>query len=482
MASVYLKRETWYARYKDATGRWASTATAAKSKTEARRLADDLERRCERQRMGLEVLPLDASMTLAQLCQWWLDEWCPQASLSRERSRLRKHVIAATVGKILLKNLTANHLDVKLRELEKGDEEKGIAPLAPASLNKLRATLHSIFRRARKPGYWTRENPMKDVDTRRVPKRIYQTLSLEEVPQVLAAVPVEWRALFATALFTGMRKGELFGLRKSDVDLKQRTIAVQRSYDRDTTKGGHADVLPISEPLLPFIEEALRASPSPLLFPDRNGEMRSSEADPQKILRTALSRAGVVDGYEHLCRRCKKHGRPHAQRHADNELRRCELCGMKLWPRALPRALRFQDLRHCTATLLLRSGVDPHRVQRLMRHRDVKLTTSTYAHLIVEDLREAANNVGPKSMRTARDAATPPQSTTEAPPAALGRLLSVREVAKALSVAEASIYKLVASGTLPSVRVLNAIRVREADVSAFLIPEPAASMCPGSRG
>src|SRR5262249_53622349 len=55
------------------------------------------------------------------------------------------------------------------------------------------------------------------------------------------------------------------------------------------------------------------------------------------------------------------------------------------------RVMRFHDLRHSAATLLLRAGVDIHRVQRILRHRDVKLTTGTYAHLQVEDLRAAVD-------------------------------------------------------------------------------------------
>ena len=51
--------------------------------------------------------------------------------------------------------------------------------------------------------------------------------------------------------------------------------------------------------------------------------------------------------------------------------------------------MRFHDLRHTIATLLLRAGVDAHRVQRLLRHRDVHTTTTIYGHLHVEDLRAA---------------------------------------------------------------------------------------------
>jgi hypothetical protein len=92
MARVYLKRATCYARVKDATGAWRSLATRAASKTEARRLAEDIERRAERQRHGLEPLPGDSTMTLGELCAWWLRERCPAPSVEGERRRLDLHV------------------------------------------------------------------------------------------------------------------------------------------------------------------------------------------------------------------------------------------------------------------------------------------------------------------------------------------------------------------------------------------------------
>src|SRR5467141_3634062 len=58
--------------------------------------------------------------------------------------------------------------------------------------------------------------------------------------------------------------------------------------------------------------------------------------------------------------------------------------------------MRFHDLRHTFATELLRQGVDVHRVQRLMRHSDVRVTTGTYSHLLVEDLRAAVDAHAPK--------------------------------------------------------------------------------------
>jgi len=59
--------------------------------------------------------------------------------------------------------------------------------------------------------------------------------------------------------------------------------------------------------------------------------------------------------------------------------------------------MRFHDLRHATATLLLRAGVDPHRVQRILRHTDIRVTLGTYGHLQVEDLRDAVNRIAPQT-------------------------------------------------------------------------------------
>jgi integrase len=195
---------------------------------------------------------------------------------------------------------------------------------------------------------------------------------------VLAALPTRWRGLFATAIYTGMRKGELLGLRKTDVDLQRRLVAVARSYDRDTTKGGHADVLPIAAELLPYLEAAIDASPSDLVFPKPDGTMASETLSLEIVLRRALRRAGIVTSYRHSCRR---HGCGHREEATDAILRRCPTCNMKLWPHGLVRPIRFHHLRHTTASLLMMAGANPAAVQRIMRHSDPRLTTEVYGHL-----------------------------------------------------------------------------------------------------
>src|SRR5882724_3172021 len=420
MASVLKRGGVWYAKWTDAAGKRRREPTQAASKAEAKAIADELEVEARRHRNlmrrarnGLPPRPEDLTGTLAELCTWWLEHRCPDASRSGEQQRLRKHVLSAAVGALPLSAIGSPQLDELLYTVE-------AAGASAASVNKLRSVLHTVFSKAKKAGKWVGENPAASTERRKTAKRVYATLRTEEVPLLLGEVPAEWRPLFAAALWTGMRRGELFALRKSDLDLVLGTITVARSNARDTTKGGHADLIPIAAPLFPILKHQLEHAPGSLVFPAADGSQRSPEADPQKILRTALARAGLVEDYENVCRWCG-----HKERQADNEQRYCPKClkrtngtgkplaqprGRALWPKAIPRPMRFHDLRHTTATLLLRAGVDAHRVQRLLRHRDVRTTTGIYGHLDVEDLRAALEKLpelGPNWVQTAQAEAEP---------------------------------------------------------------------------
>jgi integrase len=132
-------------------------------------------------------------------------------------------------------------------------------------VNHVRAKLQTVFFKARKAGLWVGTNPITETESRRVPKRVHPTLRIEEVQRVLEHVPEPWRPVIATVIYAGLRKGELYGLRKSDVDLNAGLITVRYSYDPETTKGSHADVIPIAPALAPHLQDAIDASPSDLV-------------------------------------------------------------------------------------------------------------------------------------------------------------------------------------------------------------------------
>jgi hypothetical protein len=66
---------------------------------------------------------------------------------------------------------------------------------------------------------------------------------------------------------------------------------------------------------------------------------------------------------------------------------------MKLWPAPQSRPLRFHDIRHTTASLLIMAGADLPAVQRIMRHTDPRITTEFYAHLSPGYLRSAIDRL-----------------------------------------------------------------------------------------
>ena len=257
-------------------------------------------------------------------------------------------------------------------------------------MNHLRALAHRLFTLAIRRGFWSAANPVAPVQRFKVPRRLPEYLRAEEVPLVLGALEARWRPLFACALWTGLRRGELLALRKQDVDLSGGTLAVSRSHDADTTKGGHADLLPIARQLQPYLREAIATSPSELLFPNPDGSQQAHDRALTKVLRRAMARAGLVTGHIHKCRR---KGCGYEEQRTDSTPERCPRCNMKLWVKGIPRRIRFHDIRHTTATLLLKAGVPLATVQRILRHSDPTITMKVYGHLDLEDMREGIDRL-----------------------------------------------------------------------------------------
>src|SRR5258708_3014996 len=141
-------------------------------------------------------------MTLAELCRWWLKNRCPIARAYNEEKRLQKPVFNSDLGKLALPLVTADAIETQLRQMDKAGK-------STATINGLRGVLRTVYSRARKAGMWLGPNPVADVEPRRVSRKIHETLRADEMPVLMPHVPKEWRHLFATALLTGIRKGEL---------------------------------------------------------------------------------------------------------------------------------------------------------------------------------------------------------------------------------------------------------------------------------
>src|SRR5512142_1613421 len=118
MASVFRRNEVWYVRYKDGRGKWRSRASTATTKAEAKRLAGELERRAERQRLGLEELPPeDGGGTLGELLDWWLETYVrPTPAYDRTAGVFRKHFTGSELVSLRLTEVTSSKIEVFLQE------------------------------------------------------------------------------------------------------------------------------------------------------------------------------------------------------------------------------------------------------------------------------------------------------------------------------------------------------------------------------
>jgi integrase len=379
MANPYERNGVWYLRVKNPAGKWIGQPSKARNKTEAKRLNADLDRKFERERLGLDPASQDDAGTLGQLLQRWLtDVSAGTPSHEWAERTITKHLAASELAPLALGVVTTEKVEAFLHR--KGQEELG-----PQSLNHLRAFLSRAFNSARKLGWYRGANPISTVTKRRIARALPEYLRAHEVLPVLAALDSAHRALFATAIYSGLRKGELFGLQKSDVDLAARLLSVARSHERETTKGSHADAIPIAAELLPYLKQAIKESPSDLVFPrrDKEGSMQRADTKLAAILRRALARAGIVSSYRHVCR---KKGCDKFEKAPDAEPRRCPTHKVKMWPKPQVRSIKFHSLRHTTASLLIMAGASPSAVRVILRHSDQKMT-DIYSHLSPEFLR-----------------------------------------------------------------------------------------------
>jgi integrase len=410
MAQPYLRGKRWSRKYKDASGRWQDRVCDARTKGQALELLREVQVAEDRARHGLDARPPeDGGGTVDELIDWWAEKFLKRkVSYGPCIGTIRKHLIGSALGARRLVDVTAGDVEAFLEEKSR--------ELAAETLNHLRGYLGRAFTMARRAKRFVGANPVADVPKRKVPHRLPDYLRTEEVVAVLTELPAKWKCLFATAIYTGMRKGELLALRKADVDFSARLITIRRSHDRETTKGNHADAIPIAAELLPYLRAAVEASPSELVFPRPDGGMLSRQVQLELILRRALRRAKILTGYRHICRRG---GCGHAELAPDDDLRRCPKCKMKLWPAPQTRPLRFHDIRHTTASLLIMAGADLPAVQRIMRHTDPRITTEFYAHLSPGYLRNAIDRL-----------AINPSAATDLPVAATAAVVSRPQLAQ----------------------------------------------------
>ena len=159
-----------------------------------------------------------------------------ESTYSRDKYLITNH-IKPVLGRVKLKNLGAMHLQRLYRE-------KRDAGLSASTVQKIHHVLHKALSQAVKWDLIPR-NPADAVKAPRPAPEEMHPLSAEETLKLLeAAKGDKLEALYVLAVTTGMRRGELLGLKWSDVDLENSTVSIRRTLTRtDKASASHLEIL-----------------------------------------------------------------------------------------------------------------------------------------------------------------------------------------------------------------------------------------------
>jgi integrase len=252
----------------------------------------------------------------------------------------------------MVEKMAARNLKMKLaNEAKENDGEKKADESGVRTVNKCLTLLGSMFRYALKHR-WVTYNPaslvkkLKESEGEKQDARDGNILTPSEINALLEAVDDRYRSLLTCAVLTGLRQGELLGLQWGDVDWISRQIYVRRSYS-----DGH-----FYDPKTKYSRRKVDM-PNALVLELKKWKLRCPKGELDLVFPTS-------DG---------------TPEHPSNMLRRGFFPALR---RAGLRKIRFHDLRHTYASLLIANKEEPKRIQTLLGHSSIKITFDVYGHLM----------------------------------------------------------------------------------------------------
>ncbi|MEV7343553.1 site-specific integrase [Streptomyces sp. NPDC093544] len=243
--------------------------------------------------------------------------------------------------------------------------------LSPLTLAYIHYVLKSALEHAVREEEITR-NVARNVRTGTPRPRRFEPLTAVEARRLLtAARGHRLHALFELALHTGLRKGELLGLHWEDLDLDAGTAAIRRTLQR--TNAGGLTALPTKT----------RASERRIALPARCLPSLRLHHEAQQRERDTASTEWQHSGYVFTT--------PQGSAIDPTTLTRTFTLLLR---KAGVRRIRFHDLRHSTATLLLEQGVELVVIKELLGHAHIGVTATVYTHVRLRLQRKAIDSLG----------------------------------------------------------------------------------------
>lgn len=330
-----------------------------------------------KKQMSLGNLPSDDKLTLEHWYYTWLFDYrikdLKPKSFEKYEGIYRNYIKGSTIGKIKLKDLRATHLQKHYNELI------DIYNKPVSTVKSLNTRLKPCLAEAEKQGY-IQKNYCKMVT---LPKdnttKEIKVLSSDQQKLFIEAIKGHnLEVLFLVALSTGLRLGEILGLKWSDIDFNTGTLTVNRTIQRVTQidRNGNRESKVIEQ--LPKTKNSIRTIPIPKNILIKLKDHRLE----QNTNRLKLGNLYFNSDYVF----CDKLGYPIDDKRPARNLKSI-LTKLDIEP------IKFHGLRHTYATRLFEANVPPKTVQVLMGHSDISITLDIYTHVMEDTKLEAVEKL-----------------------------------------------------------------------------------------
>lgn len=306
-----------------------------------------------------------SQITLERYIELWLGgkELSRRPNTVNNYRRYSENYILPVFGKMRLQNILPAHIrQLYLRMREEG---KGAR-----TIELVHVTLHCAFAQAVKEGILGR-NPLDAVERPRVETMHFQILTEEQARQfMIAASGSSYEAVFYLALTTGMRKGELLGLKWSDLDWYKGVLLVQRQLQQANRSSAV-----LAPPKTKAGRRALKL-----------GQGTLSQLDAHRKRQELTKAAAGEKWQENDLIFTSSIGTFMDQSKVSKEFKRLLKQG------GLP-DIRFHDLRHTSISFLLDMGMPVNTVQMRAGHSKASVTVDIYGHAMARSQEEAAQKI-----------------------------------------------------------------------------------------
>ena len=314
---------------------------------------------------------VDVTRTGKHTVETWMEEWFENVCKLKVRPSSHQtyrgyidHHVAPYIGDIPLEKLSTMDLQKLYRRLmSKGRVERIEATHQPKGLSaKTVRNINQVISSAMDFAVAQKiipENPCKAVALPKLEQKEMQTIPAEQLQAFLQeAKNTGVYEMYYIELSTGLRRGELLGLKWQDIDWKNGIIKVRRAIARVDgeiveaplkTKNSYRAVT-ISQQAIEVLKQQKAKTNDQYIFPSPNGGPISPDS-VNNMLKRVLERAGIPK-------------------------------------------VRFHDLRHTFATIALQNGVDIKTLSSMLGHFSPGFTLGTYTHVTTTAQKEAADTIG----------------------------------------------------------------------------------------